>query len=159
VPSDAATYRYEQEETRGPSPFGGPDIFDLSTSVRAAWTFRSGHVDGMIPAILPLPTPRFVPELDDDNRATGRIMALPVVIERPAGAAAPRITRASFDISFDDGATWSSVPGALLGDRWFGVVVHPRGAAYASLRGAVRDADGNASEVTIIHAYRIAATP
>jgi len=156
VPPGAATYRYEQEETRGPNPFGGPDMFDLSILVRAAWTFRSEHSDGATPAILPLPTARFLPELDDDNRTTRRVMVLPVAIERPAGAATPQIERVSVDISFDDGATWSSVPGALLGDRWFGLVIHAPGAGYASLRGAVRDVSGNASEVTIIHAYRLA---
>lgn len=48
------------------------------------------------------------------------------------------------------------VPGVLLGDRWFGLVLHAPGAGYASLRGAVRDVSGNASEVTIIHANRVA---
>jgi len=55
--------------------------------------------------------------------------------------------------------TKDSVPGALVGDRWFGIVRHrrsPVGAAYASLRGTARDIEGNASEVTIIHAYRLA---
>ena len=158
VPSDAATYRYEQDETRGPNPLGGPDIFDLSTHVSAAWTFRSSHVAGDTPAILPLPTLRFQPELDDDNRATSRMIVLPVAIERPVGAATPRIERVTVDVSFDDGATWTSVPGALFGDRWFGLVVHPAGAAYASLRGTARDVAGNASEATIIHAYRLAAS-
>jgi len=157
VPPDAATYRYEQEATRGPNPLGGPDIFDLSTHVSAAWTFRSAHVTGQTPAILPLPTLRFQPELDDDNRATSRVIVLPVAIERPVGAATPRIERVTVDVSFDDGTTWTAVPGALRGDRWFGIVVHPAGAAYASLRGTVRDVAGNAGEVTIIHAYRLAA--
>jgi len=155
VPPDAATYRYEQEATRGPNPLGGPDVFDLSTFVRAAWTFRSGHVAGETPAILPLPTPRFQPELDDDNRATSPVIVLPVAIERPVRAATPRIERVTVEVSFDDGATWTSVPGALRGDRWFGIVVHPAGAAYASLRGTVRDVAGNAGEVTILHAYRL----
>ena len=48
------------------------------------------------------------------------------------------------------------MPGALLGDRWLGLVIHAPGTGYASLRGAVRDVSGNASEVTIIHAYRLA---
>jgi len=155
VPAEVATYRYEQEEVRGPSPLGGPDIFDLSTFVRAAWTFRSGHVAGEAPAILPLPTLRFQPELDDDNRATSPVIVLPVAIERPVRAATPRIERVTVEVSFDDGATWTSVPGALRGDRWFGIVVHPAGAAYASLRGTVRDVAGNAGEVTILHAYRL----
>jgi len=155
VPPDAVTCRFEREETRGLDISDGTTIFDLSTFVSAAWTFPSKHVDGDTPEILALPTPRFQPELDDDNRATSPVIVLPVAIERPVGAATPRIEQVTVDVSFDDGATWSSVPGALLGERWFGIVVHPAGATYASLRSTVRDVAGNAGEVTIIHAYRL----
>jgi hypothetical protein len=41
-------------------------------------------------------------------------------------------------------------------DSWLGVVVNPTHADYASLRGTVRDVDGNEGEQTIIRAYRVA---
>ena len=155
VPPAPATYRFEQEETRG--PWSGATMFELSTHVIAAWTFRSQHVDGTAPAILPVPTLRFLPELDDDDRAPSRVMFLPVFVERPPGAATPRITHVGVEISFDDGTTWTTVPGAAIGDHWLGVVVHPAGSAFASLRGTATDVDGNRSEVTILRAYRVAA--
>ncbi|MGH9884920.1 MAG: hypothetical protein ACREBE_05305, partial [bacterium] len=66
VPPGAATYRLETEESRGPEAFDPNKIvFELSLHVTAAWTFRSQHVAGAAPQILPLPTPRFFPALDD----------------------------------------------------------------------------------------------
>jgi hypothetical protein len=155
VGPEPATYRYERSVERGPGLDGEP-FFDLSTRVDAAWTFRSRHVPGDATRILPVPTLRFQPELDVHNRAPARAIVLPVAIERPEGAARPRISRVEIDASFDDGATWTRVPGALIGDRWIGIVRHPAGAAYASLRGTAVDVDGNRVDQTLIHAYRIA---
>lgn len=98
-----------------------------------------------------------VPRRRDARRAPGRVMLLPVVIERPPGAATPRIARITVEISFDDGVTWSRVPGVAAGDRWLGLVVHPAGAQFASLRGAAEDVDGRRNEVTIVRAYRVTA--
>jgi len=155
VPPGEATYRFEQDITRGPNLLDGSPLFELSTHVTAAWTFRSHHIDGDTPAILPLPTLRFLPALDDDDRAPGRALLLPVLVERPPGAATPAIAIVTIEASFDDGQTWSRIPGLTIGDHWFGVVVHPPHAAFASLRGSVRDVDGNQGEVAIIRAYRL----
>jgi hypothetical protein len=144
-----AQYRFEQEVTR-------PDtLFDLSTRVTAAWTFRSRHVDGE-PEILALPTLRFTPALDEHNQTDALALVLPVHIERPAGARAPRLAQVSVDASFDDGATWSRVPLLVLGDDAFGVVIHPRAATHVSLRGSAADVAGNQVEQMIIRAYGLA---
>jgi hypothetical protein len=156
VPAEPATYRFESSYERGPNPFTGEPIFDLSTRVDAAWTFRSRHVPGDAPQSLPLPVLSFLPELDAHARAHARAIVLPVAIERPARAARPRIARVEIEASFDDGATWARVPGVLLGERWIGIVRHEPGAAYASLRGTAVDVDGNRVDQTLIHAYRIA---
>jgi hypothetical protein len=149
VPPEAGQYRLEQEVIRS------PELFDLSTRVAAAWTFRSQHVDG--PAeILPLPTLRFQPALDEQNQTDARTLVLPVLIARPPGVQAPRLARVSVDASFDDGATWSKVPLVVVGDRAFGLVTHRRGATHVSLRGEAADVEGNAVEQTIIRAYRLA---
>jgi hypothetical protein len=44
-----------------------------------------------------------------------------------------------------------------IGDQWFGVVVHPADAGFASLRGVATDVNGNRNEVTILRAYRVTA--
>jgi subtilisin family serine protease len=155
VPPDAASYRFEADYERGPNLLDGSPLFDLSTHVTASWTFRSQHEPGTAARILPLPTLRFVPELDDDNRASGSTIALPAIIARPLGSPTPRITRVNVDVSFDDGVSWTPVSGILLGEHWLGTVQHPPGAAFASLRGTVEDVDGRRSDLTIIHAYRV----
>jgi len=154
VPPDAAGYRFEAEYERGPDLVDGSPRFELSTHVTASWTFSSQHEPGTATRILPLPTLRFIPELDHDD--TGPAFVLPAIIERPPGAPTPRVTSVMVEVSFDDGVTWARVPGVILGDRWFGLVPHAARATFASLRGAVEDADGRRSDLTIIHAYRVA---
>jgi hypothetical protein len=157
VPAGAATYRFETEQVRGLPVFEiGPPAFELSTHVTAAWTFRSRHEAGARAAILPLPTPRFLPELDEQQAARAGLMLLPVLVDRPQGAARPPVASLRVEISFDDGGTWSPVPGVLSGERWLGLVVNPRHAGFASLRASTTDAEANRGEVTILRAYQIA---
>jgi hypothetical protein len=152
VPPGAATYRFERSMSRGEvTRFTGEQLFDLSPDVSAAWTFRSAHVDGT--ALLSLPTLRFTPELTDENRTAARLFLLPFRIERPLGAPTPAITDADLEVSFDDGAHWTAVPVLRIGDRAVALVLHPRNAAFTSLRGSARDVAGNRVEQTIIRAY------
>jgi hypothetical protein len=152
VPPEPATYRFEQEATRSIG------TFDLSTRVTATWTFRSEHVPGEAPAILPLPTLRFFPALDDHNR-THHVHVLPAIVERPAGAATPRITAITVEASFDDGATWSRVPALSHDDRWLGLIVAPIRATHVSLRSTASDVDGRQVEQSIVRAYRLRGQP
>ena len=148
VPAARATYRFEAEATRA------ADVSELSPRVTAAWTFTSEHTAS--PRVLALPTLRFAPALDAENRAVRAFpLLLPVTIERPAGAKAPIVERATVEASFDDGATWSRVPGALVGARFIGIVTHPPGASFVSLRGTASDAEGNRVEETIVRAYKL----
>ncbi|MBC8069257.1 MAG: hypothetical protein IAG13_13055, partial [Deltaproteobacteria bacterium] len=87
VPPGTATYRFEQEVTRPEA------LFPLSTHVAAAWTFRSQRISDE-ERVLPLPTLRFQPRLDDHNRSTARVALMQVAIERPPGAPTPRIAHA-----------------------------------------------------------------
>jgi hypothetical protein len=146
---EAAEYRIEQEVTR-PS-----DVFELSTEVAVAWTFRSQHAEGDF-EILPLPSLRFSPALDEHNQTRARVLVLPVHVERVAGAPTPRIARISVDASFDDGASWVHVPLLVFGAEALGVIVHPPGATHVSLRGSTADVRGNAAEVKVIRAYGLA---
>lgn len=152
VPPERAIYRLEAESTRHELV-----PVELSREVRATWTFSSRHAPGTVPEVLPLPVLRFAPELDLHNHAPRRFpLALPVLIGRPPGAARPTITNVAVEASFDDGATWRPVIGVRTDDRWRGLVIHPPGATFVSLRGSARDADGTRVEQTIIRAYKLA---
>jgi subtilisin family serine protease len=146
---EAAEYRLEQEVTRP------GDLFELSTEVTAAWTFRTQHAEGAFEA-LPLPSLRFSPDLDDHNQTRARALVLPIHVERVAGAPAPRIATISVDVSFDDGASWAHVPLLVFGADALGLIVHPPGATHVSLRGATADVQGNAAELKVIRAYGLA---
>ena len=150
VPPGSARYRLEQETTRS------GDLFELSTRVAAAWTFRSQHVAGTAPRILSLPVLRFSPALDEHNRTDARALLVPIAIDRPPGAATPAIAHARVEVSFDDGARWLPAPLVRIGDHAVALIVHPAGARYVSLRGAAGDVAGNEVEQTIIRAYALA---
>src|SRR5262249_865058 len=105
---------------------------------------------------LPIATLRFAPVLDATNRAPRAFpLVLPAVVERPEGAAATRIVALSVEASFDDGSTWSAIPGFLVGDAFFGLILHPPRTAFVSLRGTARDAVGNEVTQTLIRAYGV----
>src|SRR6185503_2269785 len=130
--------------------FTGEQLFELSPEVSAAWTFRAAHVDGV--SLLALPTLRFTPFLDEENRTGARSFILPFKVERPVGAPTPAIAEVHVEISFDDGARWTEVPVRRLGDQWMAFVEHPAQALFVSLRGSASDVAGNRVEQTIIHA-------
>jgi hypothetical protein len=58
-------------------------------------------------------------------------------------------------VSFDDGAHWQQVPVAALGDRAVAVIVHPRDAAFVSLRASASDLAGNRVEQELARAYAL----
>ncbi|WP_410809350.1 S8 family peptidase [Micromonospora sp. 067-2] len=144
VPAARADYRLEATITRG-----APDT--LSTSVTVAWTFTSAHTSS--PQRLPLTTARPTPTLDDTNTArAGRLMAIPVALDRQAGSTAAPNRTLGVSASFDDGRTWVALP--VL--RGVALIAHPRRAGFVSLRVTATDTAGNTVTQTIQRAYRIA---
>ena len=145
VPAQEASYRLTTEAAR-------PAIFDVSTRVSAAWTFRSGHADGTGSVRLPLSAVRFTPKLDGANAApAGRPYLIPTVLQQPDGSLA-RPHRLTVDVSYDEGRTWR--PAQVIGNRAV-LVHHPAAATSVSLRAMATDRDGNTVEHTIIRAYKL----
>ena len=98
---------------------------------------------------------RIAPPVNDHNISTVKIATVPISFERPAGAATPRIVAATFEVSFDDGASWRRVPLSVQPTRAIAIVQHPAGAKFVSVRGSARDVLGNQVEQTIIRAYGV----
>ncbi|WP_286248774.1 S8 family serine peptidase [Streptomyces graminofaciens] len=152
VPAKEDSYRLETSVDRGGSGYV------TSTSVRAAWTFRSGHVDTADWTSLPVTAIRFTPALRLDNSArAGHRLRLPVVLQRQPGAPESRVRELTVDVSYDDGTTWTAVDVRRTGDpaRWRADLLNPRGKGFASLRAKLTDADGDTAEYTVIRAYRL----
>ncbi|MCP2199593.1 S8 family serine peptidase [Lentzea flava] len=139
VPAAEGSYRAEMEHSRSA---------EVSTKVSGAWTFKAKHTTDV--THLPLTVVRFLPRLDDQDTAHGRVLVVPLKVEQQQNT--PKVKRVTVEVSFDDGATWQQIP--VAGDR--AIVKHPNGAKFASLRAKTADAAGNTGEVTIIRAYKIA---
>ncbi|TQE37937.1 peptidase S8 [Streptomyces ipomoeae] len=152
VPAAEDSYRLETSVDRGGRGYL------TSTSVRAAWTFRSGRTSDDAWTSLPVTAIRFTPELRLDNSArAGHRMVLPVVLQRQPGAPESAVRDLSVEVSYDDGATWTAVDVRRTGDpaRWRAELRNPRGEGFASLRAKLAGADGNTAEYTVIRAYRL----
>lgn len=149
VPARAATYRLHTHAVR--------DVSDLSTTVDAAWTFRSAPVAKPGGEALPLLVVRFEPRLDPRDRAPAEtVFDLPVRVEwlRPGR---PAVTRMEIDVSYDDGAHWR--PATLTGHPggWTARLTHPPVAdGHVSLRARATDSLGSTVEQTVIRAYGLA---
>ncbi|NUT02407.1 MAG: hypothetical protein HOV76_02920 [Hamadaea sp.] len=140
VPAADARYRLVAQSHRS-APYA------LSTDVTAAWEFRSAYAPSRV---LPLWEIRFAPRLDDRNTAPSRDLVMPVHLTPAPGARVGAIRDVTVDVSVDDGATWTCVPYAA----GLALVRHPAGHGFVSLRGSVRDSDGNTATLTVIRAYR-----
>jgi hypothetical protein len=120
-----------------------------STSVSADWTVRSTG-DG----VLPLLAVRFRPDADLAG-VVGPGRALPVSVERHAGAPAADITELSVAVSYDDGASWRPAVLRRSGEAWVARLPTGKPDGFVSLRARAADAAGNTVEQTIIRAYRV----
>ena len=148
APPGNAKYRLEQSATRG-TPFR------LSTSVSAAWTFRSASA-GETPVRLPLSTVRFSPRVDKQNVApAGCAFVIPVTVERAPGSAAKPNRTLTVEYSTDDGHTWRPARVRGTGDRRTVQVTNPAGTGFVSLRANATDAAGNTAAVTVLRAYAV----
>ncbi|MFD0744860.1 hypothetical protein ACFQ1L_25860 [Phytohabitans flavus] len=90
------------------------------------------------------------------NRApAGRPFAIPVYVQRQAGAEFGALRDLRVEASYDDGATWRAVPVAGSGLERVALLQHPHGAGYVSLKASAVDSAGNKVEQTIIRAYAL----
>jgi hypothetical protein len=159
VPAERADYRLAVEARRS-------GVSDLSTRVSCVWTFSSARppadgpddpkAKGKGGVALPLSAVRFAPPgLDQHNAVRTGTVAIPVTVQRPAGAPEPPLTALSVAASFDDGRTWRPVPVTLDGPtNGTATVTHPGGTRYVSLRAHATDAAGDTVTQTIVRAYR-----
>ncbi|WP_157233020.1 S8 family peptidase [Kibdelosporangium phytohabitans] len=145
VPADTGNYTLTTEAVRG-------GVADVSTTVRAAWTFRSGPV-GADPVRLPLSTVRYTPALDATNSApAGESFIVPVSVQPQGGNQGAVPKTLSVDASFDGGQTWTAT---TVVANVFAIVQHPNDATSVSLRAKATDRSGNTVEQTIVNAYKL----
>ncbi|HEY3543999.1 MAG TPA: S53 family peptidase [Gaiellaceae bacterium] len=99
----------------------------------------------------------------DDVVPAGSPASVDVTVRRPLLAPRAEVGPLTFDVSFDDGASWAPASVTALGDGRFRAA-YPQPAlekttGFASIRIAVADSGGSALEQTIIRAYPLAVPP
>ncbi|MCT2586319.1 S8 family peptidase [Actinophytocola gossypii] len=141
VPPEPGTYRLTTSASRSG--------FALSTRVSAAWTFRSAHVPGGDWRRVPLSVIGFRPAVSESGEAPVGRFAVPVVVTGPSGEPV-RPRRLTVEVSYDDGATWRTVP--VTGHQ-VARLHHPADAESVSLRARAVNRDGTTVEQTVVRAY------
>lgn len=145
VPAAAARYRLDAEGTCHLSDWR------VSTTVKSSWTFNSGHT-GKATA-LPLIGVRYLPRLDDYNRApAGRPFSFGVRVDREPGSSQAPLKSLAVQASYDDGKTWTPVTLKAEGGQWTATVRNPA-KGHVSLRAIGQDAQGTTVNQTIMRAY------
>ncbi|WP_242907652.1 hypothetical protein [Actinomadura terrae] len=149
VPADTAQYRLDMSVTRQ-VPWS-----KYATGIKTSWSFPSTekpgdpfeHQRGLL-------QPRITGAFDANGRApSGTTFPLNITVERPEGGTA--VTSSSLEVSFNDGATWTSAPLTPSGtDRWTAAIAHPASNnGYVALRFKAADGSGNAVQQTVTRAY------
>ncbi|QKV79754.1 S8 family serine peptidase [Amycolatopsis sp. Hca4] len=150
IPDGAGTYTLRSVATRS-VPWSV-----VGTAVDVAWTFRD---PGLAAPAKPLPllVVRAEGAVDDQSRApAGKPFVLALTAQRQPGAGELRLADLRVETSIDDGAKWTVVPTARIGNGGLAVVHNPPGDGFVSLRITARDAEGNAVSQTVLRAYQTA---
>lgn len=122
------------------------NVAAASTHVEAGFTFRSKQVAAR--TALPVSTVRFAPPVDLASRApAGASVLVPVTVQ--GSAAGRNLGSLAVSVSYDDGKTWRlvKVENGRISVR------NPAKDKSVSLRAEVTDKQGNASTLTIHHAW------
>lgn len=143
LPEQAGRYELNVDVSRD------PELFHVSTRVRAQWTFRSARTPEDSWTQLPLSVVRFSPELSPTSTTkAGERFKVPFTVE--GAATAGTVKKLSFEVSYDDGRTWTAAK-AVGGMRLS--LDHPAQPGTVSLRAKLTDRDGNTLVQTIDRAY------
>ncbi|NIK55904.1 S8 family serine peptidase [Kribbella shirazensis] len=145
-----ADYRFEMDTAR-------PALWGSGTKTSSAWDFRAQTTDSADWVYLPLIQLDYHLATDLNGALRGgslqRIGLSAFHLTGVEGAG--KVKGATLELSYDDGATWRSVPLSRQGAGWSADVRLPSGASYISLRATATDDAGNAVRQEVIRAASI----
>ena len=149
VSGSPATYRAELDVTRT-APY-----WTQSTNTHTTWTFASSPPAAGETAVQPVLLVDYdLGPLDLRNRAPRGNQKVSFVVHRQQGAAVAAAAGLTLSVSFDDGATWTTVPTTNRGGGRFDATIHnPAPGQFVSLRAQASDSGGSSITQTIIRAY------
>ncbi|MFF7578654.1 hypothetical protein ACFZBE_27325 [Streptomyces sp. NPDC008061] len=140
LPSDTAEYRLVQDATRdaGTCP--------LSPRIHSEWTFDMGQATG---TVLPPITPTV--RLDTDMAGNARWVRQTLLLSgthQAGSSGGGTVKSASLDVSYDDGATWTTAPVKRVDGGRRAAVEKPRSAKGGSVTLRITMADDQGGKVT-----------
>ncbi|MFI6701220.1 S8 family serine peptidase [Streptomyces sp. NPDC050509] len=145
LPAKSSAYTVSIEASRK------PEVSRVSTRVSAEWTFTSASPGNTLVA-LPLSTLGFAPKLTLASSAeAGTTLRVPLVVQ--GHAARKGIGSLTVKASYDGGATWRKAPVTTENGERGITLDHPASATSVSLRGVLKDTEGNGYKVTVTDAY------
>ncbi|MET8976340.1 S8 family serine peptidase [Streptomyces sp. NPDC004539] len=146
VPAAGSAYRLDVTGTRSTSWHG-----QRSQRIEASWTFTSAATQE--PTALPLTVLRFQPRTNLDGVAPAATeTGLPFTVQQQGPRGNRSLATVKVEVSFDDGATWTTVSARVHGSAGLATVTHPA-AGWVSLRAGGTDRAGNTFTQTVIRAY------
>ncbi|HYJ68658.1 MAG TPA: S8 family peptidase [Nocardioidaceae bacterium] len=152
VPADRGWYDLTLDVTNGAGNWS-----DTSVRTSTTWHFASARTEESGVAV-PLVQVDYELATNSRNEVPSDV-AYPLTLRptyQPQADGPGRFT-AQAEVSFDDGATWQSVPVDRVGGRLRAEVPAATGPGYVSVRVVVADADGNQLSQRIDRAWKIAA--
>ena len=143
-----ADYRFEMDTTR-------PDRWRLATRTSTAWDFRA-QTSESDDWWVNLPLLQLDYDLDTDlgGRLTGRTQEIGLsAFHPPAVEGAGKVSDATLEVSYDDGATWKRADLAREGTgSWSATVRIPARVTHLSLRATASDDAGNRVTQEVVRA-------
>ncbi|WP_329375065.1 hypothetical protein [Streptomyces sp. NBC_01483] len=139
VPAEPGTYRLVTTGTR-------PSV--LSSAVRSAWTFTTGHTESGVRTPLDLLDLGFVLPLDGYDKAPAgkKLTGTVTVRHQPDSAGTSPVRAVRVDVSYDDGKSWRHATTKDTGHGTWSVSI-PKGGrrgGFATLRASAVDKAGTA---------------
>ncbi|SEB60408.1 Serine protease, subtilisin family [Nocardioides exalbidus] len=140
-------YRFEMDTTR-------PAAWKLGTRTSTSWEFRARTNETADWVNLPLLQLDYALDTDLNGRLTGRWQEIGLAAAFPPDVeGAGRVTDATLEVSYDDGATWQRID--LTPEKvgqWSGTVRLPARVTHLALRATASDDAGNRVEQEVIRA-------
>lgn len=133
------------------------DVFRLSTRTHTEWTFRSDSVDSDY--FEPFSVMQLDYQLETDLRGDLEAGAKHEMAIRPVssdfGTLPGTVTGLTFEVSYDDGASWRTVALAKGADGWWRGSFKPatKAGSFLSVRASAESDSGYGIEQEIIRAY------
>jgi len=130
------------------------DYSTIGTASSAKWTFHSEPTPPGEFALLPTVGVRLAsPCVVNGYAPAGKRQDLTLDVNRGDTTGPVGTTKLTFEVSYDDGKTWKSVPVKRTGDHATASLTHPKGAKFVSTRITAVDGEGNSVVQKTIRSY------